>query len=98
MSSAQPLLDGWPVAATLALALAGDRVRCGRRRSTLNGALHELRRPLQILALSAAAPATPTGEGASPLELTWLALADLDRHINGGSGPFRPRLIRCRDL
>lgn len=91
------LLDGWPVAATLALVVAGDRVRSGRRRAALNGALHELRRPLQILALSGASQGVSGRGGASPIELTWFALADLDRQINGGHGPFRPRLLSLRE-
>lgn len=99
----QTLLEGWPVAATLAIAVAGERVRTGRRRNALNGAVHELRRPLQILALAGAAPpvaGAPRGrDGATPLELTWFALADLERRINGEAGEsFNPRLVRCGEL
>jgi signal transduction histidine kinase len=96
--AAEAMLDGWPVAATLALVVAGERVRTGRRRSALNGALHELRRPLQILALTAPSHVGGPGDGASPLELTWLALGDLDRQINGGNGPFEPRLVSLGEM
>ena len=85
----------WPLALTL---------RCGRGRrpgarraaaaTALNRALHELRRPLQALALrrrSAARPAPAT------LELALAALADLDREVNGGraGAPARPVAARA---
>ncbi|HEY0411342.1 MAG TPA: ATP-binding protein [Candidatus Dormibacteraeota bacterium] len=57
-------------------------VRDGRRRTALNERLHEVRRPLQALALMAPA----TGEavaGDGPLEMAAAALARLDREING---------------
>jgi signal transduction histidine kinase len=97
---AQTLLDSWPVAATLAIVIAGDRVRATRRRNALNTALHELRRPLQILALGGPPNGTtkPARDGASPLELTWVALTELDRQINGGRQLLRPRLVGCREL
>jgi signal transduction histidine kinase len=85
-SLADTAAAGWPLLASAALAFAGDRLRAGRRRTALNRALHELRRPLQALALTA-----PRGVGPAPapLELAMAALADLDRHINGGSrGPM----------
>ena len=63
-----------------------------RRRAALNRALHELRRPLQALAL---APA-PSGRAAAPgaAELALAALDDLDHEINGsvalaGASPGR---------
>jgi signal transduction histidine kinase len=67
---------GWPLALTCASVLVVDRLRTGRRRSRLNTALHELRRPLQALVLG--------GPRRSQLELAVAALADLDREINGG--------------
>jgi K+-sensing histidine kinase KdpD len=86
---------GWPVAGALALMLFGGRVRAGRRREALNRSLHELRRPLQLLAFS---PGAPVAAGpAAPLQLAIAALAHLDRQINGGADEPR-RLISCHEL
>jgi signal transduction histidine kinase len=80
---------GWPLAATMAAAIAAQGLRAGRRRSSLNEALHELRRPLQTIALTGA------GGGASPpvlessVRLAAAALERLDREVNGG-GALRP--------
>jgi signal transduction histidine kinase len=71
----------WPVlggaGATVAAAL-----RDGRRRTVLNERLHELRRPLQALALMVPAGAAP-GAGDGPVEMAAAALAALEREING---------------
>jgi signal transduction histidine kinase len=88
---------GWPVAATLALALVADRFHAGRRRSALNRSLHELRRPLQALALALPHPHGSPGASGT-LEMAISALAQLDREINGGAagpGPNRRR-FDCR--
>lgn len=107
------LAAGWPLAALLALAMAGVAGREARRRTALNRALHELRRPLQALTL-----ALPAGSGVerrpavSSLGLAICALADLDRIVNGRSaaahsgGSCRGRSqvslrcgpVPCRDL
>lgn len=74
---------GVPFAASLALAGGITTLREGRRRTALNEAMHELRRPLQVLSL--ALPAV-RGDGEavrSSLELTAAALERLDREING---------------
>lgn len=70
----------------------------------LNRAMHELRRPLQALALiddgqgSDAAAAPPGGARRGLLELACSALAELDGAVNGGAPPA-PRLeVSCRDL
>ncbi len=84
---------GWPLVGALAMLLVGGRLRAGRRREALNRALHELRRPLQLLAL---AP-TRAAAGPAPLELAIAAMAQLDREINGGSAES-PRLVCCREL
>jgi signal transduction histidine kinase len=76
----------WPLALTLATVALTDRRRLARRRVALNRALHELRRPLQALALSVPVSAR------SQLELAIAALADLDREVNGGPPPPR-RLV-----
>ncbi|HEU4906804.1 MAG TPA: HAMP domain-containing sensor histidine kinase [Solirubrobacterales bacterium] len=81
---------GWPLALTMATALAFQGLRAGRRRLALNQALHELRRPLQAIALVGGGP----GPGAPPVlessvELAAAALERLDREVNGG-GLRRP--------
>jgi signal transduction histidine kinase len=77
------LAAGLPVAASFAVAGGIGSVREGRRRSSLNEAMHELRRPLQVLSL-----AVPDRDGnptvGSTLQLAAVALERLDREINGG--------------
>jgi signal transduction histidine kinase len=76
----------WPLAATLACALTVDRLRLGRRREVLNRALHELRRPLQVMALTRSAELPPPSrQDASHLDAALAALAELDAAINGGA-------------
>jgi signal transduction histidine kinase len=84
-----------PMACSLAVVVAGGVVREGRRRRKLNERLHEVRRPLQTLAL-AAKPSGP--EGPDPLELALAALRDLDREVNGGADEFRRRPVEARML
>lgn len=76
------MLSSWPFAASLAVAFAARGVHGAHRRRVLNEALHELRRPLQALALapSGAAPAF-----SSSLRTAGAALERLDREINGGA-------------
>jgi signal transduction histidine kinase len=74
------------------------RAREGRRREELNAAVHELRRPLQAIALATGPPRPPlNGNGPPPIELAMAALADLDRAVNGkppaGRQPVRLRPI-----
>ena len=82
---------GWPLAATLALAVVGH-IRGTRRRNALNEALHELRRPLQALLL--ARPAAP----GTAMALALAALARLDREINGGPERAAEVLVSCRSV
>jgi signal transduction histidine kinase len=72
----------WPFAVSLATAVTVQSLWAGRRRSALNAALHELRRPLQAVALAAGPRLGNAGQ--SPLELATVALERLDREINGG--------------
>jgi signal transduction histidine kinase len=71
----------------------------GRRRAALNEALHELRRPLQALALAIGSGRAATGGVESTLMLVSVALDRLDSEINGGASrpslesvPVRPLL------
>lgn len=66
------------------------------RRSRMNQALHEARRPLQAIALS-----LPAGPGrltpALPVWQAIQALGEVDRQINGGAPDrIRPEPIACR--
>jgi signal transduction histidine kinase len=78
----------WPMALTFASVAAVDRVRLARRRQTLNRSLHELRRPLQALALCDLAAERGRGQLDSAID----ALAGLDREINGGRRPPHRRV------
>lgn len=84
-----------PAGISLMVLVAGDRVRQCRRRRALNEHLHELRRPLQALALAAGAPASDRPQ---PLELALAALQDLDREVNGGAIDLRRRPVDARAL
>lgn len=80
------LAAGLPMAASLAWAGGITTLRDGRRRNALNEAMHELRRPLQVLSL--VLPDRLPGDPAvdSSLRLAADALDRLDRQING-EGP-----------
>jgi signal transduction histidine kinase len=80
---------GWPLALSCASAIALDRVRSSRRRTRLNRAMHELRRPLQALMLG--------GSARAHVDLAVEALADLDREINGGA-PAPPMRVEARGI
>jgi signal transduction histidine kinase len=92
---------GWSLALLLGAVLVVLRTRDMRRRCAIETALHELRRPLQALALGAG-PGVSTkgnGDGPPPLELAICALADLDRAVNGVEQlPETRRLLRLRPL
>lgn len=75
---------GLPVAASFALAGGITSLREGRRRAALNEAMHELRRPLQVLSLALPIGAQGSSRVESSLELATVALERLDREINGG--------------
>jgi signal transduction histidine kinase len=94
------IIAGWPLALTVAAFLVRERVRGGRRRGALNRALHELRRPLQALALGADDASRDGGsanrDGPGKLELALAALDDLDHELNGGEPPLRMRPVVCR--
>lgn len=79
------IVADWPLTASLAAATALQGLRAGRRRTALNEALHELRRPLQAVALASGPRLAAAGDGEDPIELAAAALERLDREINGGS-------------
>lgn len=76
---------GLPFAASFAMTTGISAFRQGRRRSSLNEAMHELRRPLQTLALSLPADSRGTEAAGSALRMTVAALERLDLEINGGA-------------
>lgn len=90
------LAAGLPMAASFALAGGISTLREGRRRAALNEAVHELRRPLQALALTLPAKASEGGAADSSLHLTMAALDRLDREINGGAAAedWKPLPVR----
>lgn len=73
---------GLPFAASLAMASGISAFREGRRRTSLNEALHELRRPLQVLALSLPVDSRAVS---SALQLASAAVEQLEREVNGGA-------------
>jgi signal transduction histidine kinase len=75
---------GWPLALSMAATVAAQGLRSGRRRSALNEALHELRRPLQAVALASGPRLAAARDDGDPMELAAAALERLDREINGG--------------
>jgi len=93
MALAELVAGGWPIGLTIAAAIAGERCREVRRRAALNGALHELRRPLQALVLSSGPKGGP---GPHAVRVALAALGDLDRQVNGGPRRFSPRPVACR--
>jgi signal transduction histidine kinase len=78
------LLPGWPLVLATAATVAAQSLREGRRRSALNRAVHELRRPLQVVALASGPQLATAAEGDDPIEMAAAALERLDREINGG--------------
>jgi signal transduction histidine kinase len=93
------VVAAWPLVASLAAAVAARGLRAGRRRTALNEALHELRRPLQALALAGpGAPLKPSALQGS-VELAAVALERLEREINGGgAGASRQAPLLARPL
>ncbi|HET6997693.1 MAG TPA: ATP-binding protein [Solirubrobacterales bacterium] len=78
------IVAAWPIGVSLAAAVAAQGLYAGRRRTALNEALHELRRPLQVLAFlepgnGSQVPAALQGS----IELAATALARLECEING---------------
>jgi signal transduction histidine kinase len=87
---------GLPMAASFAMATGITARREGRRRSALNEAVHELRRPLQALAFSLPPDAGEGKAAESALRMAAAAVERLDREINGepAAVPAEPVLVR----
>jgi signal transduction histidine kinase len=90
------LAGGLPIAASFAMATGITALREGRRRSSLNEAMHELRRPLQGLALSLPAEQSENGPAEACLRMAVAAVERLDREINGDTleAPTVPASLR----
>jgi two-component system sensor histidine kinase TctE len=103
MSARAVARTGLPAAMLAGAMLVGARVREARRTEELNRGLHELRRPLQTLALATSGSGS-NGNGSdhelapAPLDLAICALSDLDRTVNGGPRLSRRRLLRPRPV
>jgi signal transduction histidine kinase len=86
---------GLPFAASLAMAGGISAFREGRRRTSLNEALHELRRPLQVLALSLPADSRAVG---SALQMAGAAVEQLEREVNGSTAAAPAEQVSIRPL
>lgn len=82
------VVAGWPLGASLAATAVASTLWQGRRRTALNEALHELRRPLQALALAVPDVAPRSRRLDVTLAMATDALDRLDREINGA--PLAP--------
>jgi two-component system sensor histidine kinase FlrB len=98
MTALAQTLAGWPLALSMAATFAGQGLRAGRRRAALNRALHELRRPLQALALASGPRPLAVGVTDDPVGLAAAALDRLDREINGDPAAPAWGRIECRPL
>lgn len=92
MTGLSVIAVSWPFAASMA-AVTVQGLRMGRRRAALNRALHELRRPLQAIALAVDAGSLSPGAIESSVRLAAVALEQLDSEINGGGSRSRAGAI-----
>lgn len=92
------LAAGLPFAASFAMAGGISALREGRRRTALNEAIHELRRPLQAIALAAQASTDRAGALESSLRMAAAAVDRLDCEINGGPEPEWTAAVPLRQL
>ncbi|MBS1878747.1 MAG: hypothetical protein JST31_04485 [Actinobacteria bacterium] len=92
------MVGGWPlVLAVAAVGVAG--VRGARRRAALNEAVHEVRRPLQVLALTVPGAAGLGADLDGPVRMAADALARLECEINGGGAATSVRVrVQARPL
>lgn len=92
------LAAGLPFAASFAMAGGFSALREGRRRTALNEAVHELRRPLQAIALATPTSAERGKAIESSLQMAAAAVDRLDREINGTSMPCRIEAVPMREV
>lgn len=92
------LAAGLPIAASFAMAGGISVLREGRRRTALNEAMHELRRPLQAMALVTPASSQRASAFESSLQLAAAAIDRLDREINGKPALRRTDTVSLRQL
>jgi signal transduction histidine kinase len=86
---------GWSLAIAMTAVAGALALRGGRRRVAINEALHELRRPLQALALSGLVAKGAPGAVAGSIRLAAAALERLDRAVNGGPNAIVREPVRC---
>jgi len=96
-------LAGWPLAASMVVVtVVAHGFWEGRRRSALNRALHELRRPLQAIALASGGGRGQGDAGDAledPVQMATAALERLDAEVNGVARlPLPPEPIELRAL
>jgi signal transduction histidine kinase len=89
---------GLPMAASLAMATGINAFREGRRRSSLNEAIHELRRPLQALALSLPADSRGAEATGSALEMAAAAIDRLEHEVNGRAAGAGAERVEVRPM
>jgi len=97
VSEAIQILVSWPLIASMAAALTAQSLRAGRRRGAINEALHEVRRPLQALALATGPEARDVVTGDS-VHLAAAALERLEREVNGERSEPTCTEIACEPL
>jgi signal transduction histidine kinase len=98
MTELAEIVAGWPLAATMAAVVATQGLRAGRRRGALNEALHELRRPLQAIALSGGGEVGSPPVLESSVRLAAAALERLDHEVNGGALQRPAEAVEVRPL
>lgn len=92
------LAAGLPFAASFAMAGGISVLREGRRRTALNEAIHELRRPLQVIAFLAPGSTDGAEVLESSLRLAAAAVDRLDCEINGKPVPDPVEVTLVRPL
>lgn len=91
-------LAWWPLFASLAVGVAARELHAGRRRGALNEALHELRRPLQAIALASGPAEASPRVVASSVRLAAAALERLEHEVNGSPLKHPPEPVEARAL
>lgn len=92
------IVAGWPIGVSIAAAAAAHGVRLGRRRVAVNEALHELRRPLQAIALASGPEAGAGAAVHSSMRLATAALERLEREVNGEPSPWQTCAVELRPI